>query len=414
MPLREHIAQKGRKNAVRTLRLRELVAAGFVVATLVLLLRGLAVAGMDVYLGSLLDKIARSGPAVETMLAVETGSFTERLPLTQWINTISEDIPHGAEDEHRVSIASPAPDSVFGSHNEPPEQNYDEGLHMLVSAGQTPAPSAAPPAAAPPPTPAPTQPPAPETSVKPVTQPSGLAILNTAKLDFSIDSLLGSPLGWKTGGKGVQVLIVHTHGTEAYTPDKNNNYSTDDPYRTENTKYNVVRIGDEMEKILSDMGIKTLHDRKIYDRPNFSGSYGRSLAAVKQALADNPSIKVVLDIHRDAIIDSAGNTLKAVATVDGKSVAQVMMVVGTNATGLDHPDWKKNLSFALKLQRQINKAYPSLLRQIDLREYRFNQHVTPGALIVEVGTSGNTLEEAVRGGRLYAEQLGKFLLDTAG
>ncbi len=209
--------------------------------------------------------------------------------------------------------------------------------------------------------------------------------------------------------KGVQILIVHTHGSESFQPDENFAFAHSDTDRTEDTRYNVVRLGDEIAEIFEAKGLTVLHDRNIYDYPTYPGSYSRSLNAITKAIAENPGIAIVIDVHRDAIQTAAGTVYKTVAVAGEEKVAQMMLVVGTNDSGLTHPNWQKNLNFALKLQKNINAAHPTLMRPINLRKERFNQHATTGSMILEIGTSGNTLTEAIAAARLFGETAGDML-----
>ncbi|MBE6935677.1 MAG: stage II sporulation protein P [Ruminococcaceae bacterium] len=206
-----------------------------------------------------------------------------------------------------------------------------------------------------------------------------------------------------------QVLIVHTHSSESYTPDETHYYIPDDNDRTLDTRYNVSAVGDRIEEVLERAGIAVIHDRTINDYPSYSGSYARMLETIELYLAEYPSIQVVLDVHRDAILEEDGSR-RAVRTVVGdRSAAQLMLVVGTDEGGLAHEDWEQNLAFAMAIQKTADWYYPGLMRPINLRSSRFNQHVSPGALIVEVGSSGNTLGEALYSGALFANILADTL-----
>ncbi len=208
-----------------------------------------------------------------------------------------------------------------------------------------------------------------------------------------------------TAGDVPQVLIVHTHTSEAYAPDEIYSYEQDDNDRTLDPRFNVVAVGDLVEAQLEKAGIAVLHERAINDYPSYNGSYTRMLGVIEDYLAEYPSISVVLDIHRDAMIYPDGSRFAPRADIGGESTAQVMLVVGTDEGGLSHPGWRENLAFALAIQRRADELYPGLMRPVNLRASRFNQHVSPGALIVEVGSSGNTLGEALRGAELFTEAL---------
>ena len=211
-------------------------------------------------------------------------------------------------------------------------------------------------------------------------------------------------------GDGPQILIVHTHGSESYSMTDGDLYEESDPYRTTDCTHNVVRVGEEMATVFRAYGFRVIHDTTLCDYPAYNGAYDRSRALVEQWLAQYPTIKVVLDVHRDALIGGEGEVYKLVSTEAGQKVAQVMMVLGSDA-GASHPRWKDNLAFALALQRNLVKGYASLVRPTELRSGRFNQQLSPGSILVEVGGHGNTLSEAIAGGRLWADNVARTLLD---
>lgn len=215
----------------------------------------------------------------------------------------------------------------------------------------------------------------------------------------------------KPAKAGPQILIVHTHTTESYTKGAKDTYKETDPARTTNPDYNMVRVGEEMKEVFEEMGLSVVHDTTKYDYPSYNGSYARALTGIEEMLKKYPTIQVVLDVHRDAIIDSNGVSYAKRTKLKGKSVAQVMLVVGTNDIGLEHPNWKDHLALAVQIQKNmlaIDKSFP---REIDLRSPRFNEHATPGSLLVEVGTSGNTLKEALSGARCFAQAAGALYLE---
>lgn len=214
----------------------------------------------------------------------------------------------------------------------------------------------------------------------------------------------------KPASEGPQILILHTHATEAYTMADGDNYEESDPTRTTDERFNVIRVGEEMKKTFEEMGLSVLHDKTTYDYPGYSGSYARSLAGAQAYLDQYPTIQVVLDVHRDAIIDRKGRVYDRTAVVDGEEAAQVMLVVGSNESGLKHPHWRRNYTLALKLQAAMLEQQSGLARPIDLRAQRFNQHLRSGSLLVEVGTSGNTLRQALAGARRFARSAGGVYL----
>ncbi len=205
-------------------------------------------------------------------------------------------------------------------------------------------------------------------------------------------------------GKGPEILIVHTHATEAYLPTAQDPYVESDPYRTTDDSHNVLRVGDEMAAAFAQAGLNVLHDRTLHDYPNYNGAYGRSKQTVEEYLAAYPSISVVLDVHRDALVGEDDTIYKVMADPATRSdCAQVMLVVGTDQGGADHPDWARNLALAIALERALNQEAPTLARPITLRSSAFNQQLSPGSLLVEVGTHGNTLQESITAARAFAQ-----------
>ena len=238
----------------------------------------------------------------------------------------------------------------------------------------------------------------------------GVYIENRPGLDLDVAALASADLSLELPEEGPQVLIMHTHGSEAYTPDGTDTYVPTGECRTLDTAKNVVRVGDEIARVLTEMGLTVVHDTQLYDYPEYNGAYDRSLAAVEAWLEQYPSIRVVLDVHRDALVGEDGTIYKPITTVGGEQAAQVMLVMGSNAL-YDHPGWQENLSLAVKIQKEMNTLWPTLARPIGLRENRYNQQTAPGAMLVEVGSHGNTLQEALAAARMFARALGAVLLE---
>ena len=237
----------------------------------------------------------------------------------------------------------------------------------------------------------------------------GVLVKNATTYDFNPQELLDEPLKFNFSGGGPQILIVHSHSSESYTPTDKNYYLPTDPDRTEDTNYNVVRVGREIADTLRSYGIEVLHSTKLHDYPSYNGSYKNSLATVEEYLAKYPSIKIVLDIHRDAMVQSDGTKLKLVADVQNKKAAQIMLLTGRDQGGLDHPNWRENLKFAVKLQRTVNSMYPGLARPVSFTKERYNTHTTYASIIIEMGTTGNTLEEALTSARMVGEAVAVFV-----
>ena len=215
-------------------------------------------------------------------------------------------------------------------------------------------------------------------------------------------------------GDGPQILILHTHGSEAYSQTDGQTYTESDPYRTTDCTRNVVRVGEEMATVFRAHGFQVVHDTTLYDYPAYNGAYDRSGAAVREWLTKYPTIRLILDVHRDALVGSDGAVYKLVSTEADTKVAQVMLVVGTDGSGAAHPRWRDNLALAVKLQQGLTLGYESLARPIVLRNSRYNQHLLPGSLLVEVGGHGNTLTEALAGARLWADNVSRTLKGMKG
>lgn len=238
----------------------------------------------------------------------------------------------------------------------------------------------------------------------------GLYLYNRTELSVDLAAAAAAPVDITLAAEGPQILIVHTHGSEAYTQDGADVYQpSDDNNHTLDEGYNVVRVGDEMERVFTEMGLSVVHDRTLYDYPRYSGAYTRSGAAIEDYLEQYPSIQIVLDVHRDALIGEDGTVYKAVTTIDGVKTAQVMLVLGSSQGG-EHPDWAQNLALAAKIQKSLDTLYPTLARPMALRVPVYNQNLTHGSLLVEVGSHGNTLQEALAGARLFARAAGQVLL----
>jgi len=224
--------------------------------------------------------------------------------------------------------------------------------------------------------------------------------------DIDVPALLAAPSPIPAGAR---VLIIHTHGSESYAKEAGEDYEESDTARTEDKAYSVIRVGDELEKVLTARGVAVVHDRELYDYPSYAGSYSRSMEAISGYLAQYPDIAAVIDLHRDALISSDGTVYKTVADVGDSPCAQVLLIVGSDWSGLEHPNWRENLSFAVHIQADMVRKYPSLARPLSVSEYRYNQNATPGSLIAEVGCSGNTLSEALRAVTCFGDCLADVL-----
>ena len=223
----------------------------------------------------------------------------------------------------------------------------------------------------------------------------------SAAWDVDIPALLQKPLQWDLMNGSPTVLILHSHATESY--EKTDDYQETSPYRTLDTDYNMVSIGDRVAQILEAGGIRVIHDRTLYDYPNYNDAYINAREAIETHLAENPTICMVLDLHRDAAEDDAGRQKRSAVTIDGVSTANLMLVMGSNKGNREFPNWEQNLALAVKLQAQLEQAHQGLCKPINLVTSRYNQDLCTGTLLVEVGTAGNTRAEALSAAEYLAE-----------
>ena len=203
--------------------------------------------------------------------------------------------------------------------------------------------------------------------------PEGYTVSGRAYIANSTDYAItpeevAQPFAAALGEGSPQILILHTHGSESYTPAETEGIVWSGDHRTTDSRYNVVAVGDAMAEVFSAAGISVLHDRTLYDYPSYNDAYDRSLTAINDYLARYPSISFVLDVHRDAIEDGEGNQYKVVCETEEGTSAQM-----------------------------------TLCRPILLRNSRYNQHATTGSLLVEIGAAGNSPEEAALAAKLFAE-----------
>ncbi|MBQ6707253.1 MAG: stage II sporulation protein P [Clostridia bacterium] len=241
----------------------------------------------------------------------------------------------------------------------------------------------------------------------------GVAVKNRSGKVFDLTKELKQKpsLSLEKNKKEPQVLIVHTHTTEGYLTYDAGFYNPADVERTRDQSRNVCAAGAAIVTALKAAGISAVQDTTIHDSPQYTGAYSRSEQTVKAALKKYPSVKVVLDIHRDAIHPSDTTRVKPTATVNGKKAAQMMIIAGVVSTdSLPHKNWQQNFHFALQLQKNLASHYPDLMRPLYLVASRYNQHLSPGYLLVEIGSDVNTAEEAVYSGSLLGKTLAETLL----
>lgn len=247
---------------------------------------------------------------------------------------------------------------------------------------------------------------------EPVTEPTAPAPVRSAPVfsaedaDFTdIDGaaeLLTAPLDLNLTGEGPRVLILHTHTTESFTQ-TDERYEQTSPYRTLDPGHNMIALGEIVAQTLQEAGIEVLHDTAFHDYPSYNGSYPHAAEATKAYLEQYPTIELILDLHRDAA-DTPTGQMATKCSIGGESAAQLMFVLGTDQR-LNHPDWERNLSLALKLQVLLERENPGICREVSLSKNRYNQHLGKYALLVEIGAAGNTLDQA----KLAARELGEAI-----
>ncbi|HEY8496360.1 MAG TPA: stage II sporulation protein P [Limnochordales bacterium] len=323
-------------------------------------------------------------------------------------------LPPPAPGAPRVTVA-PADEWVprpSQAAQEPPA-----GSRIPGAAPRPPAEPPGPPAATPapptePPTPpaalpaTPVEPPAPSPPVPP--PPGAVPVPAGPPADAGTGGEPAAP-GWQQRlravqwGDGCRILIYHTHTSETY---RTGSFAPgrEDAYHLWNTtETGIVEVGRAMRRRLEEVyGIPTCHAVEIHDWPSHPRAYIEARATVQQVLARNPNLEIVLDVHRDA---PAG----LVATVGGQRVAQVALVVGANTAM--HPGWRANLAFAQALAERIQDRWPGMFRRVIERpDSRLNQDLHPRAVLVEIGSYDNHLDEAVRAAELLADVLAEMLL----
>lgn len=221
--------------------------------------------------------------------------------------------------------------------------------------------------------------------------------------EFDISSILENASYTFTNSK--DVIIYHTHTCESYTPTENYKYPMTDSYRTTDLNFTVAKVGDELSTQLEKYGFNVIHNKTYHDYPSYNGSYGRSLKTLESILSKNKEAEIAIDLHRDAV---GSNSNYAPSVQIGDEVcAQVMFVVGTDGSGLEHANWRNNLQYAIKVQSIADELYPGLFRPIILRNARYNQHLTTASTIIEVGATGNTLEQCLASMKYVANVLHK-------
>ena len=240
---------------------------------------------------------------------------------------------------------------------------------------------------------------------------AGIATVNRSGTAVDVKAALSRELSLSWADTDApQVLILHTHTTEGYMQYDAGYYNKGDRNRTEDHRRNVCAVGEAIRLVLEQAGITAIHDTTVHDSPVYSGAYTRSATTAEAYLKKYPTIRVVLDIHRDAILQGDTTLIKPTALVNGKNAAQLMLITGVVSTAsLPHPAWEQNLTFSAHLQRALGEVSPDLVRPLNTVASRYNQQLSPGWVLVEVGSEGNTVEEAVYSGQLLGQTLVELL-----
>ena len=205
-----------------------------------------------------------------------------------------------------------------------------------------------------------------------------------------------------------QVLLVHTHTTESYEKYDRDVYDTRNTWRSTDNSINMAAVGNAMEKVLTENGIGVIHDTTQHDYPSYNGSYERSAETIKAYLKKYPTIKVVLDLHRDAMQrDNA--IVKPVAEINGKKAAQLMIIAACDNGSMGVPEWRENLRFAAAYQSYMESMYPQMTKPVFFCYRKYNMDITTGSLLLEFGSNANTLEEAVYSAQLAGQALSTLI-----
>lgn len=252
-----------------------------------------------------------------------------------------------------------------------------------------------------------------EKFITPYTAPlsfDSVYLKNSTSKSIDIQSFLTENLPYTVQKDGTpQVLILHTHTTECFLPESRDYYTDKDVSRTRDERYNMVLLGNIVTKKIQDAGFGVVHDTTVHDYPEYNGSYDRAAETIRKQLKANPSIKIVIDMHRDAI-SSENDKTKLVTEIGGKKAAQIMLVMGCqDGSVTNFPHWQENLKLAVRLQQTVEKMYPTLARPLSLMPRKYNENLTTGSLLIETGTDANSIEEAAYSAELLGDALVQLL-----
>lgn len=239
---------------------------------------------------------------------------------------------------------------------------------------------------------------------------SNVHIKNSTDLSINIKELLTAELGFKIKKSSEpEVLIMHTHTTETFMDSDIDYYTSDFSSRTRDKEKNMIKIGEIVAQKLKSAGITAIHDTTEHDYPQYNGSYTRAAKTINSYLKKYPTIKVVIDLHRDAV-SSGSDKVKLVTEIGGKKAAQVMIVMGSQSGSVTNfPNWKENLKLAVRLQQTIEVKYPNLARPLSLMSKNYNESLSKGSMLIEFGTDANSLEEACYSAEMVGDSLASLL-----
>lgn len=229
---------------------------------------------------------------------------------------------------------------------------------------------------------------------------------SSAELDLETELEESPSVSFLRDGS-VEILIYHTHTSEAYSMLDADFYYTDLQTRTDDPKQSVVAVGEALKQELEAMGFGVVHDTTVNDTL-FNGSYARSWEVIQKNLEEHPGIQVTIDLHRDSMTTESGTKYKPTVTIEGRKAAQVMLLAGCDADSSwgDFPDWQQNLRLELRVQQKLSQLYPGLARPLDFSDCKYNMNATTGSMLIEVGTEVNTVSEARYSGQLLGKALG--------
>lgn len=238
-----------------------------------------------------------------------------------------------------------------------------------------------------------------KTLIKNNTNLSDEEVLKIAEEEYNLEISAEKP----------QVLIYHTHATESFEKYDSKFYDTRNTWRTISENENMIAVGKEIEKAIETWGVEVIHDTTLHDYPSYNGSYQRSAETIQKYLEEYPTIKILLDVHRDAVQRDT-TLVKPVTTINGEKTAQLMIVTGCDSEGsLNIPNWKNNFQFGVRIQNEIEEKYPTLCRPLFLTSGKYNQNLGTAAILLEIGSHGNTLEEAKNCGKMTGDAIGSYL-----